>query len=371
MNSGARSPLHVLHLNIGEILICRSPEIISTVLGSCVSVCLYSKENSAGGMVHYAHPQGGHKNLEPDDYRYGTVAIPALIDELAHLTGHPPSAFKAKVIGGASDLDGARFGHNIGEENVRVAERILAEQGIEVIARDTGGARGRKVLFHTSTGLVEVALLGGTTPLARHPLVGVPVTPARDLSQPIIIGASTGGTEAIKQVLTGLPERIPPIVIAQHIPPLFSKAFADRLNDICPFDVKEAEDGDEIRESRVLIAPGGRQMKIDKSGDRLRVVVNDDPPVNRHKPSVDYLFFSAATALGRNCIGIILTGMGSDGAQGLLAMKRAGALTLGQDEKTSVVYGMPKAAKEIGALQQVLPLEQMATQLKKRFEGQG
>lgn len=177
----------------------------------------------------------------------------------------------------------------------------------------------------------------------------------------VVIGASTGGTEAIKDVLAQLPPEIPPTLIVQHIPAGFSTAFAERLNKLSPFEVKEACDGDELKKSRVLIAPGGQQMAIVRRRDgQLIVRLTDDPPMSRHKPSVDYLFLSAAKVLGAQAIGVILTGMGNDGTRGLLALREAGAKTLAQDESTSVVYGMPKAAYLAGAVDQVVPLMNIA-----------
>ncbi|OYZ20081.1 MAG: hypothetical protein B7Y39_11185 [Bdellovibrio sp. 28-41-41] len=179
----------------------------------------------------------------------------------------------------------------------------------------------------------------------------------------IAIGASTGGTEALKEVLTALPKNIPPIVIVQHIPPVFSRAFADRMNSLCPFEVKEAESGDAVHSNRVLIAPGGTQMKVIKKPSGLFVEINDDPPMTRHKPSVDYLFQSVAETLGKKTIGVILTGMGSDGTNGLLKMKEKGSMTLSQDEDSCVVYGMPKSAWESGASQLQVPLDEIPLKL--------
>lgn len=167
----------------------------------------------------------------------------------------------------------------------------------------------------------------------------------------IAIGASTGGTEAIYNVLKQLPSNMPGILIVQHIPPMFSKMFAERLNSQTQFTVKEAETGDYVERGKVLIAPGDQHMRIKKIGDRYKVEVFHDEKVNGHCPSVDILFESIAKEVGSNAIGIILTGMGYDGAKGLLAMKRKGARTIGQDEKTSVVYGMPKVAYDIGAIE--------------------
>lgn len=179
----------------------------------------------------------------------------------------------------------------------------------------------------------------------------------------IAIGSSTGGTEALREVLTMLPDQIPPMVIVQHIPPVFSKAFADRMNSLCSFEVKEAESGDAIHSNRVLIAPGGKQMKIVKRASGLFVEINDDPPVNRHKPSVDYLFNSVADLIGKKSIGVILTGMGGDGAKGLLKMKEKGAYTFSQDEASCVVYGMPKVAWEMGGSLMQVPLDEVSSKL--------
>jgi two-component system chemotaxis response regulator CheB len=175
----------------------------------------------------------------------------------------------------------------------------------------------------------------------------------------VAIGSSTGGVQALDSLFSSLPSNIPPIVVVQHIPPVFSAAFAKRLNDSCPFEVLEAKDGDEIKPGRVLIAAGGTQMKVERSGGSLKVRVFDGAPVNRHKPSVDVLFDSIAEVLGKNAIGVILTGMGADGAKGLLKMRQSGARTIGQDKDSCVVYGMPRAAAEIGAVEEVRPLHEI------------
>ena len=176
----------------------------------------------------------------------------------------------------------------------------------------------------------------------------------------IAIGASTGGTEAIAAVLTKLPQSVPGIVIAQHIPPQFSRAFANRLNDICQCEVKEAEDGDAVRPGRALVAPGDYHMLLRSSGGRYWVNVKTGPRVCYQRPSVDVLFSSVAEAVGNRAIGVLLTGMGADGAQGLLKMKQAGARTIAQDEASSVVFGMPREAILLGAADQVLALQNVA-----------
>lgn len=176
----------------------------------------------------------------------------------------------------------------------------------------------------------------------------------------VAIGASTGGTQALETVLTALPATAPGIAIVQHMPEKFTATFADRLNRMCQIEVREAVNGDRIRQGLALIAPGGRHMQVKRSGAQYVVEVRDGPPVNRHKPSVDVLFRSAANHAGPNALGIILTGMGDDGAEGLLRMRQAGAPTIAQDEDSCVVFGMPKEAIKRDAAAQILPLQQMA-----------
>jgi two-component system, chemotaxis family, protein-glutamate methylesterase/glutaminase len=188
-----------------------------------------------------------------------------------------------------------------------------------------------------------------------------------DASKILVIGASTGGTNALTDLFLDFPKEIPPVLVVQHIPAHFSAAFAQRLNQICPFEVKEAEDQDRLEPNRVLIAPGGQQMRLAGSKGTWRVELTDDPPVNRFKPSVDYLFESVVKRAGKQALGVILTGMGSDGANGLLALKNVGCFTLGQDEASCVVYGMPRAAFERGAVVKVSSLQNMAFEIFKAF----
>ena len=172
----------------------------------------------------------------------------------------------------------------------------------------------------------------------------------------IAIGASTGGTEAIADILPRLPQGIPGIVITQHIPAGFSRAFATRLNQMCAFEVKEAEDGDTLRPGRALVAPGDFHLLLRKSADGYRVTVKTGPRVCYQRPSVDVMFSSVAESAGAHAVGVLLTGMGSDGAQGLLKMRQAGARTIAQDEATCVVFGMPREAIRAGAAARVVSL---------------
>jgi len=213
----------------------------------------------------------------------------------------------------------------------------------QLAQRVKGAARARlKTIPASPTAPVET-LAGGSMVFSPRQL--------------IVIGASTGGTEAIKDVLTRLPDGLPGICIVQHIPPVFSKAFADRLNECCAMKVREAASGDEVRPGTALIAPGDYHMVVDWETNGYRVRLRQDPPIHFTRPAVDMLFNSAARCAGRNAVGVLLTGMGRDGAQGMQQLKAAGATTLAQNEDTCVVYGMPKAAVELGAVDRVLPLD--------------
>ena len=176
----------------------------------------------------------------------------------------------------------------------------------------------------------------------------------------VAIGTSTGGTQALEVVLMQLNRTAPGIVVVQHMPEKFTAAFADRLNKICQLEVLEAKNGDRVIPGRALIAPGGKHMQVKRSGAQYHVEVIDGPPVNRHRPSVDVLFRSVAKCAGRNALGIIMTGMGDDGALGIRDMHDAGAETIAQDEKTCVVYGMPKEAVKLGAIDKIVPLTNIA-----------
>jgi two-component system chemotaxis response regulator CheB len=176
----------------------------------------------------------------------------------------------------------------------------------------------------------------------------------------VAIGTSTGGTQALEAVLTALPRVSPGIVVVQHMPEKFTEAFARRLDGLCEIDVREAKKGDNVVPGRALIAPGGRHLMLRRSGARYFVDVVEGPPVSRHCPSVDVLFRSVAGTAGRNALGIVMTGMGDDGARGLLEMRNAGARTLAQDEESCVVYGMPKEAVKRGAVEHTMPLGEIA-----------
>ncbi len=197
-----------------------------------------------------------------------------------------------------------------------------------------------------------------TVPIRRRALPAAGVQSRVDCM--VAVGASTGGTQAVRQILEALPAETPGIVVVQHMPAGFTRMYAERLNGLCAMEVKEAEDGDRILPGRVIIAAGGHQLGVSRRGGRLYVTVGPDEPVGGHCPSVDVLFRSVATAVGERAVGVILTGMGRDGADAMKVLHDTGAQCFGQDEATSIVFGMPKEARDCGAVDKLVPLNRMA-----------
>jgi len=238
---------------------------------------------------------------------------------------------------------------------------------VEVIAKPGGSY----TVGDMSTQLAEKIRAASWVKIAKKDPGNQPASvrsgPIRALSKTsnkvIAIGASTGGTEALKNVLSRMPSNSPGIVAVQHMPAKFTTAFADRLNDICQIRVKEARNNDSVNPGSALIAPGNYHMILRRSGARYYVEVKDGPMVHHQRPAVDVLFKSTAQYAGPNSIGAILTGMGADGAEGLLRMKQAGAKTIAQDEKSCVVFGMPKEAIKLGAADKVVPLDRVAEEI--------
>ncbi|GGY10379.1 protein-glutamate methylesterase/protein-glutamine glutaminase [Paludibacterium paludis] len=187
----------------------------------------------------------------------------------------------------------------------------------------------------------------------------------------VFVGASTGGTEAIKAFLTQLPADFPPVLMVQHMPENFTLSFARRLDSLCAMNVKEAEDGDRIEKGWAYLAPGHSHMRIRRGGGGYVVALDKSDPVNRHRPAVDVLFRSAAVEVGRHAVGVIMTGMGKDGAEGMREMKQAGAWNIAQDEASSVVYGMPREALRAGGVDEVLPLNALPLRVIERLQGRG
>ncbi len=258
------------------------------------------------------------------------------------------------------------------DENAPTTLKALEYGAVDIITKPRLGTRRfleeARVIICQAVKAAAVARLRGTRlttavePKLTADVILPPATHAmlETTEKVIVIGASTGGTEALKAVLEALPADAPGMVIVQHMPELFTRAFAARLDGLCAITVKEAESNDTVLRGRALIAPGNHHVLLKRSGARYFVDIKDGPLVCRHRPSVDVLFRSAARYAGKNAVGVILTGMGDDGARGMLEMKMAGASTLAQDEATCVVFGMPKEAIRLNGVNKVLPLSAMA-----------
>ncbi|MCQ4312278.1 chemotaxis response regulator protein-glutamate methylesterase [Pseudomonas stutzeri] len=254
------------------------------------------------------------------------------------------------------------------EKGAQTSVDALAAGAVEIITKPKIGLKD--FLNESSAALIRAVKAAARARVSSAPVraaeLAVATAPvaqramAKTTESVIALGTSTGGIQALQTVLTSLPEDCPGIVVVQHMPEKFTAAFADRLNRLCRCEVNEAANSDRVRPGRVLIAPGGRHMQLKRSGAQYHVTIQDGPPVNRHKPSVDVLFRSVAREAGKNAIGVIMTGMGDDGARGLLEMREAGALTAAQDEASCVVFGMPKEAIARGAAAHIIALSQIS-----------
>lgn len=251
-------------------------------------------------------------------------------------------ALKAMELGAVEVLSKPGTAYSVGDMSEQLIEKVKAASKVKVTKRAD--------IDNISSQAQNSAIVAAS--------IGVKTT-----NKIIAIGASTGGTEALKEVVSRLPINSPPVVVVQHMPQNFTKAFADRLNQICQVEVKEAHDGEYLATGKVLIAPGNKHMEIRRSGINYYVTLFDGPMVFHQRPAVELLFNSVAKYAGQNAVGAILTGMGKDGAQGLLNMRNAGANTVAQDEKSCIVFGMPKEAIEIGAAQVIKPLNQITQTL--------
>jgi two-component system, chemotaxis family, protein-glutamate methylesterase/glutaminase len=250
----------------------------------------------------------------------------------------------------------------------RIAMEALEHGAVEVLCKpgngssisDMGIELKEKIRAAARTNLGRVV---ARTSSSNPPLPRVSASLSGTAQKLIAMGASTGGTEALKKILMGMPSNSPAIVIVQHMPPQFTTTFAQRLNQLCHIEVREAKDGDSVLQGQALVAPGNFHMLLRRSGTNYYVTVKDGPRVHHQRPAVDVLFNSVARYAGSNAVGALLTGMGADGARGLLQMKEAGAKTIAQNEESCVVFGMPKEAIKLGAVDKVVPLELMAREI--------
>ena len=247
-------------------------------------------------------------------------------------------ALEALSLGALEVLSKPSVAYSVGELGIQLIDKIKAVAFVDVKSRLNKKPKATTVTKATFT----------------------PRALSETTNKLIAIGASTGGTEALKRVLTQMPSSAPGILVVQHMPPNFTAAFAERMNKECDISVSEAVDGETITNGKALIAPGNLHMLLKRSGARYYVQIKSGPRVHHQRPAVDVLFKTVAMYAGANALGIILTGMGADGAKGMLAMKEAGSPTIAQDEKTCVVYGMPKEAVKLNAVDKILPLNQIA-----------
>jgi Chemotaxis response regulator containing a CheY-like receiver domain and a methylesterase domain len=256
------------------------------------------------------------------------------------------------------------------ERGSEITLRALELGAVDFVTKPKLGIRDG-LLEYTEVIADKIRATARARPRARPASAAPPAMlrkPLASTEKLIIVGASTGGTEAIREVLLPLPPDSPAILITQHMPAGFTRSFAQRLDNLCAVTVREAVHGERVLPGHVYLAPGGEaHMKLGRSGANYVIELETSEPVNRHRPSVDVLFYSAAEAAGKNAIGVILTGMGKDGAAGLLAMKKAGAQTLAQDEASCVVYGMPREAVALGAVDEIVPLSQMSERILARL----
>jgi two-component system chemotaxis response regulator CheB len=251
---------------------------------------------------------------------------------------------------------------SLAQSSVEIAMEALRCGAVDVLAKPSGPysvGELRTTISASIRAAARAKLFKQAPAQAPPPIAPVHEKPA-NLNRLIAIGASTGGTEAIARMLAQLPAEVPPILITQHIPPMFSRTFAERLNRSCRMEVREAVNGDLPRPGLALVAPGGFHMILERAGGGLRVKIKDGPLVCYQRPSVDVLFSSVAMTAGAKAVGVILTGMGNDGAQGMKRMKDQGCHNIAQDEATCVIFGMPREAIRAGAVDQTLPLDRIA-----------
>lgn len=341
----------VRYLNAGEMICTGDDVLVSTVLGSCVAVVLHDKRLKVTGVNHYLLPDAS--TTKP--LRFGESAILELVRSFKAL-GSSPQDIEAKILGGSLMHHNSQI--PVGVQNIAIAKKILHKLNLSIVGEDTGSQVGRRVLVDALTGSVWIKKL--TSPQSE----GYGHAAQTHL---IAIGASTGGTQAIQDVLLSLPAGLPPIVIVQHMPEDFTTTFAESLSRLTAFPVAEARQGELLQAGRAYLAPGNQHLRVKHGARGLWLDLRGDALVNGFRPSVDVLFESLVK-VPRKIVAALLTGMGRDGARGLLELRRKGARTIAQDESTSIVYGMPKVAAEIGAAEKVLPLEEIAPRILKSLQ---
>jgi len=347
-----RAPLHVLVVDDSAV-------VRQAVTGMLASAGGFSVTPAADPLIAMLHMRSRRPDVILLDLEMPRMDGLTFLRQIM-ATDPIPVVILSSFLGGSADL----------------SMRALEEGAVEILTKPRIATRA---YFEESAHALVAVLTAASTARPRRavrslakassravPVVAPAATGRAATEGVVVIGASTGGPEAIRHVLSGLPIDGPAVVAVQHMPAPFTAAFAARLQSDCGMTVKEAEHGDLVRSGRALIAPGGRHTSVLRRGGQLVVVLSDDEPVSQHRPSVDVLFRSAASAVGARAVGVLLTGMGADGAEGMAALRQAGAATLAQDEASCVIFGMPRAAILRGAASAVLPLDQIPNAILER-----
>lgn len=343
----------------GEFFVATRGRFVAT-LGSCIAVVLRDRRLGSAGINHYLLPERSAASSDTSlgPAHFGEDSIRALLRKMKE-EGSQRGDLEAWLVGGANQIPQ----QEVGTLNLRVAERMLSEFGIPVRDRSVGGNHGRRLEFRIDGGTLTVWVLDPQSPSEpktwsseapnRRPDGSPAALLRRFATKPphlIAIGSSTGGVEVVKNLLMNLGPELPPVLVVQHMPAVFTAEYAKRLDGLTGLHVREAVRGEPLRRGHVYLAPGGKQMGVKAARTSLCIDITDDPAVDLFKPSVNYLYRSlVAAGLGGQTLAVLLTGMGSDGAAGLMELRRQNAATVTQSAGTCLVYGMPRAADEIGA----------------------
>ncbi len=330
--------------------------LITSDPGAVVSRLSGDKPKGAGAvLIDYCTPGYGSPLGSPSD---GALNEGALNDEVQNGV-HPQSAVPAYGDELLQRISRCGIPIVIIANNVHEGFAYLNRGANDMIVRRATNDETAAFFYR----MVSVHITEAVKKFGADKTRSAKINPGKISGKVIAIGSSTGGTETVLEILKEMPSDAPPIVIVQHMPPVFTKLYADRADGLCKINVWEAKNGDVLANGLALIAPGGHHMTLRKNSGMLQAELNDDPPVWSQRPSVDVLFNSVARTVRSEAVGVILTGMGEDGAEGLLNMRKNGAYTIGQDQESCIVYGMPKAAFERGAVEVQLPLSKIAREI--------
>lgn len=352
--SRTTGPLERVGIHLGGLYATSGRAELEAVVDECVALCLHDPVGRVGGMCHVLD---AHGVLSTDDpARFAEHAVPLLLEAMLEV-GALRERLVARVFG-ASDRDTDEASR--GAISLRVVESLLEAASVPIIEREVRGPGALEVCFNARSGLARVRGLSGAQ-LERDAANEAPTRATRDALGLVAIGASTGGVEAVARIFGTLSPDIPPVVIALHMPATFTGRFAERLDALSSLRVEEGHDGQLLLPGHGYVIPGGRHGRVVRDGWGYRLVLGDEPLEVHYRPSVDVLFHSVARACGRHAVGVVLTGMGSDGAEGSRELAAVGAITLAQDRESCVVFGMPGEAIARGGAAHVVALDAIAS----------